>query len=38
MDSLTALLLALVVVLAKLLIDADQGDGGGRGARLCVPI
>jgi hypothetical protein len=28
MDPLTALLLALIVVLANLLLDADGGDGG----------
>jgi hypothetical protein len=31
MDSETALLLALIVVLAQLLLDASGGDGGKRG-------
>jgi hypothetical protein len=36
-DLLTLLLLALIVVLAKALFDADGGDGG-KFSRLPVPL
>lgn len=33
MDSLTILLLAFIFVLAHLLLDADDGSGGGKFSR-----
>ena len=37
MDLLTSLLLALIVVLVNLLLDADGGDGG-KFSRVGAPI